>query len=151
MRRILAFLLVLLISVYSFCSCKKEVDPKGALGEFIAAYGAEGIIYSPEIPEGNPGYIPDGLLEKIYVFSGRFPESYAIFLNSRPEYGYECAVFVCDDADCVAMMEECCLERIRLLDGGMKRSFIIKSKNIVFYSTMKDKERAEKIWREIIR
>lgn len=151
MRKALAFFTLIIICISHLSSCKEEIDPKSALDEFISAYGAEGIIYSPEIPEGDSGHIPDGLIEKIYVFSGDFPEKYAIFLNSRPEYGYECGVFICEDADCLEMMEESCLERARLLDGGGKRSLVIRSGSVVFYSTMKDKDRAEKIWREIIR
>lgn len=151
MRRIFAFLILIAISLGTFTSCRKEVNPRESLEKFISAYGAEGVIYSPEIPEGNLGFIPDGLIEKIYLFSGRFPESFAIFLNSRPEYGYECGVFLCDDADSLEMMEEVCIERTGLLDGGGERSLIIRSGNLIFYSTMKDRDRAEKLWREIIK
>ena len=151
MKRIIAFILLIALSCLPLISCKREFDPKAKLEDFISAYGAEGIIYSPSIPEGRAGFIPDGLIERIYIFSGNFPEDYAIFLNSRPEYGYECALFVCGDAACLEMMEESCLERMALLDGAGERSFIKRSGNILFYSTMKDKERAEELWREIIR
>lgn len=150
MRRIVAILLIIALCISLF-SCTSEVDSLLRLRDFIRAYGASGIIYSPRISEGEEGYIPPGLIERIYVFSGDFPDEYAIFLNSRPEYGYECGLFICSDADTLDMMEEACLERIGLIDGGGERSFVKRTSNSVFYSTMKDKERAEALWREMIR
>lgn len=150
MKKIISIILVI-----SFCtllfSCGKQPDAYEILGEFISAYGADGIIYSPALSEGETGYIPEGLVEKIYVFSGRFPDNYAIFLNSHPESGSECGVFVCDDVEMLLMVEEMCIERTLLIGQGSDRSFIKKSGNSVFYSTMQNKERAERLWKEIIR
>ena len=151
MRRTIFVLLIISLCVGSICSCEREVDPRQMLSDFISAYGAEGVIYSPDANEGEDGYIPKELAERIYIHSGELPDDFAIFLNSRPDYGYECAVFLCEDAESLLMMEEACIERTRLLDGGGERRLIIVSGKTIFYSTMKDKERAEKIWREIIR
>lgn len=150
MKRFVVLLLVVAVFL-SLSSCGKEVDTFEVLADFISAYGADGVIYSPTVHEGEVGYIPEGLVERIYLFSGEFPENYAIFLNSRPEYGYECGLFVCSDDGGLDMMEEACLERARLLDPSGERMFVKRSGNTVFYSTMKDKERAEALWREIIR
>lgn len=151
MRRIVTVLLIISLCIGGLCSCEREVDPRQMLSDFISAYGAEGVIYSPDASEGEEGYIPKDLADRIYIRSGELPDDFAIFLNSRPDYGYECAVFLCDDAESLLMMEEACIERTRLLDGGGDRRLIIVSGKLIFYSTMKDKERAEKIWREIIR
>ena len=151
MKRLILLLLVITLVATSLSSCGSEPDAYDLLCEFTAAYGVEGIVYSPIIPEGNAGYIGGGLVEKLYVFSGTFPQNYAIFINSRLSGFSECGVFVCNSSDAVDMVEEMCLERIRLLAGGENHTFIKISDMTVFYSTMQERERAEKIWREIIR
>lgn len=150
MKRLISILLLLTFTLSLF-SCKEQRDAYSLLSEFVSAYGAEGVIYSPDISEGHDGYITDGLVEKIYDFSGRFPDEFAIFLNSHPDFGSECAVFICADAQERELVEEACLKRIRLLGRGSDTSFIKRQGSIIFYSTMKDKKRAEELWREIIR
>lgn len=150
MKKLISVLLVISLLALLF-SCRKQPDAYEILNEFIAAYGAEGIIYSPTFDEGEVGYIREEFIEKIYVFSGRFPDNYAIFLNSHPENGSECGVFVCEDAAMLLTVEEMCIERTRLIGQGTDRTFIKKNGNTVFYSTMHNKERAERLWQEIIR
>ncbi len=132
-------------------SCSPERDAYAMLCEFISAYGAEGVIYSPHIPEGQDGYVYEGLMSKIYLFSGEFPENYAVFLGGRTDYSSECGIFICRDADMLSMVEEMCLERIRLVLSGSDNGFVKKSRNLCFYSAMSDKACAEKIFKEIIR
>lgn len=151
MKRVLSLLLIIVFISSFLASCVRERDAYTLVNEFVTVYGAEGIVYSPRFSEGERGYIPKGLLEKIYVYYGNFPENYAIFLNSHPTNPVECGAFVCDGADSLASAEEMCLERIRLLSNGGSHAFVKVSGMTVFYSTMQDRERAEKIWREIIR
>ncbi len=150
MRKIIAFILCISLCL-CLTSCEQNPDAYALLGEFAAVYGAQGVIYSPKISEGNDGYVYEGLVEKIYVFSGRFPDNYAILLNSRPDFSSECAIFVCTDVEMLYMVEEMCLERIRILCGRDECAFVKRSGSIVFYSTMKDREKAERIFSEIIR
>ena len=150
MKKIIS-VIILVIFLLSLSSCKRNRDAYEMLNEFILTYGAEGIIYSPKVPEGNDGYIRDGLIEKIYRYHGGFLENYAIFLNAHPDYSIECGIFVCCDVEMCERVEEMCLERIKLLATGDKRAFVKRSGNIVFYSTMPDRDRAEKIFNEIIR
>lgn len=145
-----ALILIPFILIFALCSCQKEVSATAILSEFISAYGAEGIIYSSESAEGDDGYLRVEVLSKIYLSGDRFPENWAIFLNSHADYGSECGVFVCDSADMRLSVEEMCLERIRLLSGG-ENSFVIRSGNIVFYSTMQDGERAERLFKKILK
>ena len=151
MKRLLSIILIFIMLCSLLVSCGSEVRAYKILKEFITVYGAEGTIYSPEIAEGNEGYIPLGLIEKMYLFSGDFPENYAIFINPYTSDFSECAVFVCDDADTLSAIVEACFERIRLLTGEGDRAFVKMNGNVVFYSTMRDRKRAEIIWREIIR
>lgn len=146
----IALILIPPVLCFALCACQGEVSAEGLLSEFISAYGAEGIIYSSECVEGEDGYLTEETLSKIYLYSGRFPENWAIFLNSRAGYGSECGAFVCDSADMRLLVEEMCLERVRLLAGG-ENSFVARSGNIVFYSTMQDGARAEQLFKKIIK
>lgn len=151
MKRIFVFLIAVLLSLTSFTACKRqEISADTMLREFISSYGAEGVIYSSACAEGEDGYLTEETLNKIYVLDGRFPENYAIFLNSHTDYGSECGVFVCDDAEMRLSVEEMCLERIRLL-CGQENSFVTRSDNIVFYSTMQDRAKAEQLFKKIIK
>ena len=151
MKRLLSILLVFIFIFLSLVSCSTKKDAYEMLSEFVTSYGVEGIIYSPRFSEGEQGYVSDGLVERIYILSGKFPDNYAIFLNTHVLSTAECGVFVCDSANTLADVEEMCIERIRLLSGGEDNAFVKISGMTVFYSTMKDRERTEKIWREIIR
>lgn len=151
MKRIFAFLIAVLLFLTSLTACKKrEIDTDAMLREFISSYGAEGVIYSSACLEGEDGYLSSETLNKIYVIDGRFPENYAIFLNSHTDYGSECGAFVCDDTEMRLAVEEMCLERIRLL-CGKDNSFVARSDNIVFYSTMQDRAKAEQLFKKIIK
>lgn len=150
MKKYIAFLLAFILT-FSLCSCQKEYDPYLLLNEFVISYGLCGVVYSPSVAEGKDGFVREGLMERVYRYSGSFPDSYAVMLNSRSDYGGECGVFVCQNADVLYAVEELCLERMRLLDPSGRNSLIIIDGQIIFYSTLQDKNRAERIWREIIR
>ena len=143
---------ILLFVLISFCliSCGKSPDPTDMLSDFVSEYSAEGIIYSPSVAEGEPGYLEPEIAGKIFAVPEELPRSYAIFLNSRADFGSECGVFVCDSTQEVYRVLEMCERRMKLLRGG-DRSLLIRSGNTVFYSTMSDRSRAEKLWREILR
>lgn len=151
MKKVIVLIIVSAVLVSMLSSCTEQRDAYEMLTEFITAYGAKGIIYSPRIGEGEVGYVPDGLVEKIYVFSGRFPENYAIYLNSRADLPSECGIFVCENAAMLSMMEEACLERARLLVQGGDYAFVKRQGSVVYYSVMHDAERAERLWHEIIK
>lgn len=151
MKKIISLLLCIITFSISLCSCEDNRDACEMLTEFINTYGAEGTIYSPSIMEGEDGYIYDGMMERIYLFSGEFPENYAVFLNGRSDFASECAIFICPDADMLQKVEEMSLERIRLIASGKDHAFVKRSGSVCFYSTMKDRARAEKIFSEIIR
>ena len=142
---------VLLSLLLGLSSCKNEPDAYELLSDFVNSYGAEGIIYSPLISEGEKGYMPSGMVERIYIFCGNLPRNFAVFLNSHADSRSECGVFVCSDAAQCQIVEEACLERIELLGQGSEVAFVKRTDNVVFYSTMTDRKRAEQLWREIIR
>ena len=146
MKRLLPLLLI--ISLFTYSSCKAEPSAYEILTEFSAAYGAEGIIYSPEVAEGNEGYIQDGLVERVFLFTEGMPGNYAILLNTHLDSPAECGVFVCGDSGEVRACEEIALERVRLLSG--EEGFVRRRGRVVYYSTLSDSERAEELFKEII-
>ena len=114
------------------------------MNEFMSAYGISGPVFLSGEPEYSEGYISEQTLEKIYSYYGEFPSDYAIFLNRHYDYGAECAFFVCDDGE-VSDTLEMCRERIALIckdDVGI----VLRSRNVVFYSTLSDKERAKELF-----
>lgn len=150
MRKITVVIICIIMLCSSFCSCAKRQDAYEMLCAFSTAYGSEGVIYSPCVSEGREGYIYDGLMDKIYVYSGNLPKNYAVMLNSRTDVFSECGIFVCTNTE-MPYVEEMCLERIKLLAPGEDFAFVKRSRQICFYSTLRDRDRAEKIFSEIIR
>lgn len=151
MKKLLALIISISLLSLSLCSCEGEHDAYGMLREFVSSYGAEGIIYSPTVPEGSDGYVYEGFIEKVYILCDSLSDNYAVFLNSRTDFSSECAIFVCDDGRMLRSVEEMCLERVRLLCPGDDRGFVRTSGRICFYSTMQDRALAEKIFSQIIR
>lgn len=148
MRKTICLFLILSL-LFALLSCGEEKDAYSMLTDFASAYGVEGIIYSPCVSEGEPGYMREGLAERVFLFSGRFTDNYAVLLNSRTESASECGIFVCPDALTQLSAEEACLERIRLLGGD--NGFVKTKGRIVYYSTLKDRDRAERLFSEIIK
>ena len=147
MKKILAAFLIA-FSTLTLASCKEERSADALLRSFLSVYSAEGVVYSPTVAEGEDGYIDEPLFKKIYLYDGKMPTNFAVFLNSHTDSDSECALFVCRDGTELLAVEEMCLERLRLLTSPS--GFIVRSGNTVFYSTMSDKARAERIWRSII-
>lgn len=145
MKRLICLTLAILLL---FCSCQSEQDAYAMLSEFVAAYGAEGVIYSPSLAEGKPGYLTQELVERIFLFTDGIGDNYAILLNSHVTSVSECGIFVCDDDEERRRCEEVCLERVRILNSD--NGFVKSKGRAVYYSTLSDSEKAERIFKEII-
>jgi hypothetical protein len=148
MKKIISLTLLIILCL-SLSSCREERSAYQIMSEFVSAYGAEGVIYSPEIGEGKEGYIREGLVERVFLFSDGIGDNFALLLNSHIDIPSECGVFVCSDDDEVRRAEEICLERIRLLSRD--RGFVKKRGRVVYYAVLSDSERAERIFKEIIK
>ncbi len=146
----LVSLILLCVTLLSFFSCSQKKSAYKMLSDFIYTYSAEGTIYSPEVAEGEDGYVSEGFCEKLYVFDGAFPENFAVFLSVRSESPSECAFFVSGGASESELIFDMINERLTLL-GSPDETIIKKSRGIIFYSTLKDPKRAERIYSEIIR
>ncbi len=139
MKRVL---ILLFLCLFVFSSCSEAGDPTASLGEFVSAYGAEGIIYSTDVEEGQEGYISPEIERTIFGTTD-MPPSYAIFLNTHLDYASECGAFLVrgDRSEIISL----CKRRISLLDPAGDHSFIAIYGDIVFYSTMSDAQRARRI------
>lgn len=133
----------------SFSACRSTVGAGELMSEFMSAYGISGPVFLPDEPEYSEGYISEDALKKIYSYYGSFPSDYAIFLNRHYDYGAECAFFVCDDGD-ISDTLEMCYERIALICRG-EEGIVLCSQNVVFYSTLSDKERARELFFMILK
>ena len=147
MKKILATIIILCTAI-SLVSCSEERSAVSLLDSFISVYSADGVIYTPSREEGEEGYIDESLFSKIYRYDGDMPRNFALFLNSHTDHTSECAVFVCRDGDELMRVERMCLERVALLSS--ESGFVVRSHGTVFYSTMSDKARAQRLWRSII-
>lgn len=150
MRRVALVVLLLFASVCILASCRESPDAYDMMRDFARDYGISGVIYSPDVPEGEDGYTTPELISRIYLTGEVIPSDYAVILNCRADYGAECGVFVCDSEAERAAAIEMCEERLRILSRGDGTSLLIRSGKTVFYSTLTDHERAEDLWRKIV-
>ncbi len=148
MSRYLSFFFAL-IFVISLLSCDSEPRSDVLMADFLYSYGAEGVVYSSSAREGEVGYASRELLGKVYIFEGEFPKSYALLLNSKSGYGSECGFFVAESESERERIVDMCEERLSLLTRG-EGGVIISRGRVVFYSSLSDGERAEKIAKRVI-
>ncbi len=149
MKSAAVILLIAILASFTV-SCGIEPEVSDMLSDFIEDYSADGIIYYSGAREGDDGHLDPETRNKLFLGLDKTPEHYAIFLNSHSDYGAECGVFFCDGTAELYQVVEMCEKRLSILRGGDK-SLLIRSKNTVFYSTLSDRDRAEKLWREILR
>ena len=148
MRKIICLCLIFALCL-SLVGCRNEQSAYDILSEFVSDYGVEGVIYSPSVSEGSSGYVTDGLIERAFLFTDGLGDNFALLLNSHIDRASECGVFVCSDDEEVRLAEEICLERVRLLSG--EGGFVKKRGRVVYYYVLSDPDRAERIFREIIK
>ncbi len=151
MKKILCFILSFL-TLLSLISCGGE--PPGArvlLENFADSYGASGIIFSPEISEGEAGYVDGDFFETIFGADADFESDYAVLLSDSVDSVCEAAVFVTRDDSSRMLAERLCRERLELISkmGYGKDSLLIRRGGVIFYSTLPDAALAERIWLDI--
>lgn len=148
MKKYLLFVSFLVLSLL-LISCGYTADPDEMLSDFLLLYGAEGVVYTSDAGEGEEGYISPELFSSAFRFYNTSPKSFALFLNSHTDSASECGVFVCRDGAEREAVTEACLERMSLLSAGENKLLLV-SRNIVFYSTMTEKDRARDLWSKIL-
>ena len=147
----LSLIMIILINVIFFVGCAADVSAEDLLSEYLASYGVKGTIYSSGKQVHEQGYIGQEVLDKAFVYEGDFPNNFAICLNYRAAVGFEAGVFICDDADEVSAVTEMCEERLDAISNGKDKGIVMRSGKLIFYTTAEDREKAEDLFRKIIR
>ncbi len=140
MKRSLA---LLFLSLFLLSSCTERQSVTEGLTEFVRAYGAEGIVYSTDFSEGQEGYIDSYLSARLFG-NDAADFTYAVFLNTHLDYASECGVFSVGYSERNSAIE-ICNRRISLLDPAASHSFVRIYPHAVFYSTMQNREKAERL------
>lgn len=135
-------LLLPFLCLFILSSCSEPLPPNDLLAEFVKSYGAEGIIYHSEAKEGDEGYLSPQLAR--LAFGDReLPKSYAILLNIHLDTHTECGLFLIEGNK--KELLELSASRTSILDPRGDRTYIAIYDSYVFYSTLSDRERAQKI------
>lgn len=151
MKKILSFFTFISL-ILSLFSCGKEPpSAERLLSDFISSYGAFGVIYSKEVPEGERGYIDGSFFSTLYGDEADFESDYAVFLSSSIDEISEVGVFAVRDESSRIYAEQLCRKRLTLLTkmGYGDSSVLLVRGQVIFYSTLPDPERAERIWLDI--
>ncbi len=146
--RWVSLLLLCCLLISSFVSCGEPPEAFGLLSSFISSYGTSGVLYSPNISEGERGYIDENFFVTLYGCEADFESDYAVFLSSSIDSVFEAAVFVTNDESSEIFACELAHERLLLLSemGFGDNSLLLVRGGVVFYSTLPDAPRAERIW-----
>lgn len=151
MKRVVIIFLLLSLTLALFSCGGEDRGAAELLSDFANGYGIYGTLYSPEIEEGERGYIDADFFEALYGSAADFESDYAVFLSTSLDTASEAGVFVCRDETSRLYAEELCRARLRLLAkmGYGDSAVFIRRRDTVFYSTLPDAERAEELWRDI--
>jgi hypothetical protein len=147
-----AVIVCLLLTVcFTVVGCDRAVSTEAMLRDFLNAYGIEGTVYSSQKKMHEDGYLSSELLEAIYVIGGDLPDNFALCLNERSAKGFETGFFLCESAVQREEIVEMCRERISLLTENGEEGLLMRSGYLVFYTTAKDKDKAEAVFTKIIK
>lgn len=151
MKKISALFIFLSLILAVFSCGKEPPSAERLLSDFISSYGAFGVSYSEGVAEGEAGYIDGSFFSTLYGKEADFESDYAVFLSSSVSEVYEAAVFVTSDESSRLYIEELVSERLFLLAkmGFGESSLFLVRGGVIFYSTLPDPERAERIWLDI--
>lgn len=150
MRNFFAFLICPLLAL-TFLSCGEISAADSLVMTFTDAYGAVGTVYSPRANEGDAGYMSEGFFETLYSASPDLECDFAVFLSHSPTSPEECAVFITHDDTSRLYVYDTVMARVDFLKdlGFGESAVVIVRGGVVFYSTLLDSERAERIWRDM--
>ena len=140
------------------CSAKNERSARALMEDFLSIYGAGGILFSPDLPEGEIGYCGEDFFADLFGRTAAGVRDYAVFLLARPDGAGECAVFVCASAyDARGVLELCenRLELIRSLAIGTdvsaaRDAFFLRSGNTVVFCALYDNAAARRAWERVL-
>lgn len=155
MKRIL-FCFVIFGLLLPITSCR-ELPTASALAQgFLDAYGSFGVLFSPEIEEGERGYVRDGFFETLYGDYLGSVSDYALILHSDGEHVSECAVLIAVSQYDAVLLTDAMYTRLDLIrsvasdDSSLEGAFVMRGGLLVVMCAVADNTRAEKIWKKLM-
>ena len=156
MKRIFVLLLFLCVCL-GFTSCSSTPSAREAMADFVSVFGDDGVIYSPEIREGERGYIDGDFLGLMFGESCEISGDFAVWLSSSLSSVCEAGIFCCDTSYAARLAERTARERIALIEGiaassqlAVAESVILRIGSTVVYYVGSDPELATRAWKSIL-
>ena len=158
MKRAAALAMIIALLLTMLTGCGKPRSARALLLEFEIAYGIDHTVYSPDVPEGEAGYVSDEFFEIMYMYGESCVTDYAIAQGSDLSSISECAIFICDGEHNAERMRLYLIERLELLSSSAKLSgidypegaFVKRYGSTVVMSVLADNARAERIFNKIL-
>ena len=144
MKRIIAFVTLLSVLMI-FTSCQRDCSADKLICDFVSLYGIDGTVYSFSPSDADSSVLSSELFAKIFPDADVMPEDCSVLLNYRADYGAECGVLVCRSDTDRQPISEMCKRRMELVDPDGDSHLLIRCGRIVFYSTLRDTQRADGI------
>ena len=150
MKKILSLLLLVCLT-FGLTSCGEYASAYSLLDAFSSAYGLEGTLYHTGASEGQIGYMDEAFYEKLYARRSDPECDFAVFLTHSAAEPEECALFIAKDDTSRLQARDTAVARVDFLRdmGYGEEAVVIVRGDAVFYSTLRDGARAERIWRDI--
>lgn len=128
------------------------------MAAFRSGYGATGVIYAPDVAEGQPGYCDGSFFAVTYGCDSTGIRDYAVLLTGRSDRVGECAVFLCDSAYGALAVVEMCQRRLELLVSfsaaldvrPAREGFVLRQGEVVVMCAMGDAARARRLLRQLL-
>ena len=137
-------------------SCGESVSAYDMIREFSAAYGEIGTVYSPSVPEGERGFVREGLFESLYGDYLGSVSDYAVILHSDGVRISECAVMVAVSEYDALLLSDALFERIELIrtvaedDSSLDGAFVRRRGRLVVMCAVDDNGRAARIFDKLM-
>ena len=157
MKRILSVALALAL-LTSLVSCRENVSARDMMDAFMAEYKISATVFSPSVPEGEPGYVYDGFFELVYSGGEESVADYAAVFLSDTKSIAECAFFLCTSEYDAIRVSEICLGRIEMVNSLVGYPLaqdnppaVIRRDRWVFMAILDDNARASAVASRILR
>ena len=156
-RKITAFILLFSLAA-SLLSCSEKRSARALMREFSIAYGIDSPIYSPDVREGEEGYINSGFFSELYGEGEEWVSDFAVVLLSDLEAASECGVFICYTDYDARQVSEMLRRRIELVRSVAAISglslpdgdFVYREGIVVVMAILPRTDTARKLWGEIL-
>ena len=157
-RIFISAVLIFALLAMTACSRGSHSSALEMMLSFAKEYDLGGVIYSPDIKEGERGYTDENFFNTLYDADSSYVEDYSVLLLSGISDAGECGVFLCYGAYDAIMVSEMCLKRLdllRSLAGSADTSFtddafVIRRGRVVVMCALSDNMLAKHIWEKII-